>query len=735
MNEELASLVVSVGLDPSKFNKGADQVESRTKRVAAGFKKAALAAAPFTAALIGAFHQTVKTGDALHKMSLRTGESVSSLDALRFAAERSGASMSTVERALRNIQDRAVKSTQGTNASSKAFRDLGIEVRRQDGSMKGAIELLQEVAGGMEGVEDQAELTAVSMELFGARAGPELLALLGEGTAGITALMEEAKKLGVMTDSQAKAAAEFEDAMTKLKQAWTAVSREIITSFLPTAQKVVEWFVNLSKGAKTSIGIVVALIGATGPLMIALGGLMLHPLIAAGVVGTLVIGGGILYLTGLFDDLTDAANEATGAINDVSIDPLTGIATVKEPSPSASGTGPEVAYQVRIEGLNTASDEVENSITNQSHLASETDAHADKIASAGEVVAQARDFTLSQSRRNIEVEKRVAEEAALEIRRNAQGTIANFDRALGLVPSTDPTLAGDVADNDQRQLDAASISERADRAVADVLGDVGLLSEQSAFRTAAATRASASAPASAAGAAAASAAGAAAAKAELNAAIVPAGGLDIQDRPVEPVEDFLAGTGLEAPDRIQEINDKLLEQRVAVSTLTQGWGNWETGIDRTTTILASTIANAEFSFKGLAAAFSQMAQSLLRDMIFVVTKALLLKAALAFMPGLSAYKGLKSGSSVLGGIASVFGFADGGIAMTPMMATVAEKEPEAIIPFSKMGKFLQDAGGGSSMAGGGITVVVNNRLDSREIASVTEKRISRNMASIGGSSS
>src|SRR5581483_2279406 len=93
--------------------------------------------------------------------------------------------------------------------------------------------------------------TALAMQLFG-KSGAEMVPLLNRGKAGITDLMEEAKKLGIVIDDDTAAAAKhFEESMNKLKAAADGLGNKLMKETLPSLQIIVD---NITEGAAESQG-------------------------------------------------------------------------------------------------------------------------------------------------------------------------------------------------------------------------------------------------------------------------------------------------------------------------------------------------------------------------------------------------------------------------------------------------------------------------------------------------
>jgi len=206
---------------------------------AVGVASAAMAAAVIagTAKMVSS---TAEVGDQFHKMSLRTGESVEALVALQYAAEISGTNIETVEKGLRFLSKTMLDFSRGTGESKKTLEALGLTVLDTDGKLKSTISFMNEVSDKLANMTDATKQAAFASELFGSRAGTQLLPLLKEGASGIDELMEKARELGIVFDQEgAAAAAEYTDRMHDLQMTMKGVTRLIGFELLPVITAIV----------------------------------------------------------------------------------------------------------------------------------------------------------------------------------------------------------------------------------------------------------------------------------------------------------------------------------------------------------------------------------------------------------------------------------------------------------------------------------------------------------------
>ena len=195
--------------------------------------------------------KTMDVGDQFDKMSLRTGVAVEDLSTLAYAADICGSDIGTVEKGLKGLTKVMDDASRGIGEGLDAFRELNIAVIDTEGNLRPTIDVLKEAATKISAIEDPTKQAAYAMDLFGARAGPQLLPLLKEGGEGIEALMEKAKELGIVMSTEAAAkAAEFSDRLTDLKGSIGGMGRDIGNILIPPLINLAEKALKLIKRVK-----------------------------------------------------------------------------------------------------------------------------------------------------------------------------------------------------------------------------------------------------------------------------------------------------------------------------------------------------------------------------------------------------------------------------------------------------------------------------------------------------
>jgi len=163
----------------------------------------------------------------------RLGIGVEAYQELGYAAERSGVSQDTFSMAMQRFTRRAAEAVQGGGEAEEALERLGIRLTDSAGRMRPTEDMLAEVADALAGVEDPAERVRLAFQLFDSE-GVRMLDMLAEGSDGMAELRARARELGVVIDEEAaRAALDFNDALTDLSKAGEGLRNTIGGALLP----------------------------------------------------------------------------------------------------------------------------------------------------------------------------------------------------------------------------------------------------------------------------------------------------------------------------------------------------------------------------------------------------------------------------------------------------------------------------------------------------------------------
>lgn len=174
-----------------------------------------------------------RVGDEFFKLSQKTGVSVEALTALDYAARLSDVSTEGMTKALQKLSV-AMFDTQINGVEGRAaLRALGVSATDVNGQIRPTEQVLLDLADKFSAMPDGADKAALAVKLFG-KEGLSIIPFLNQGRAGITALMEEAQRLGlVMSEDVARASEVFNDNLTRLSAIFEGVQRQIGAAVIP----------------------------------------------------------------------------------------------------------------------------------------------------------------------------------------------------------------------------------------------------------------------------------------------------------------------------------------------------------------------------------------------------------------------------------------------------------------------------------------------------------------------
>jgi hypothetical protein len=233
---------VELFADDSKLVRGLRSAEQKLRAFGngiqnLGLKMTAIGAGLLTP-LIGSTKAFSTMGDSVAKMAKRTGLSVGTVSELGYAASQSGIEMSALENGLRRMQRSVYDAGRGLSTAVDGLADLGLTYKDLEGlSPEEQFKLMAE---RINSIQDPSRKAAIAMTLLG-RSGTALLPMFEQGAAGINALQEEARRLGLtMSSEDARAAEIFGDTLDRLWSVLKMTTFQIGAALAPVLQKITE---------------------------------------------------------------------------------------------------------------------------------------------------------------------------------------------------------------------------------------------------------------------------------------------------------------------------------------------------------------------------------------------------------------------------------------------------------------------------------------------------------------
>lgn len=177
---------------------------------------------------------TAGSVDALGKLTNRLGENVEEIDAWSGAAVRAGGTAEGFRGALESLNEKIVDTAiKGTGELLPFFNQMGISMVDANKRARSTLDILPELADAFQKLSKQ-ESAGIGRKL-GLDDGTILLLQSGRGE--IEKLLKRQKELGLVTKEQALIAAQFNDQLADMGQAFNTVGRLIAIELLPFITK------------------------------------------------------------------------------------------------------------------------------------------------------------------------------------------------------------------------------------------------------------------------------------------------------------------------------------------------------------------------------------------------------------------------------------------------------------------------------------------------------------------
>jgi hypothetical protein len=203
-------------------------------KIMASFATATLASA-------GAFARFVTniaaSFDPLTQLSRTTGVAIEEMQKLGFVASQNGSDLNAVTSSLESL---SAKIGEAAQVGSAEFARLGISVRKANGEVKKADEVLMEVGQRFR----EMGLSRAEQISFAEKLGIDksLIQTLNLSSEAMNKLKKQAEDLGVVTQKEANAMADLTDSVTVLKYGFDSIKNSIAVGFAPVLQELAESF-------------------------------------------------------------------------------------------------------------------------------------------------------------------------------------------------------------------------------------------------------------------------------------------------------------------------------------------------------------------------------------------------------------------------------------------------------------------------------------------------------------
>ena len=219
-----------------KFEKLGSVVKGVGAAMGVAFAAIGTAAIGAGKALVDMTIEAAAYADEMLTQSTVTGMSVESLQSYSYAADLVDVSMETLTGSMAKQVKSMSNARDGSAKFADAYAKLGISVADSNGQLRDSETVYWETIDALGKISNETERDALAMQIFG-KSAQELNPLIAQGSAGIAALTEEAKRMGaVLSEESIEKLGAFDDSVQRLKQGSEAAQRVMGTVLLPQLQ-------------------------------------------------------------------------------------------------------------------------------------------------------------------------------------------------------------------------------------------------------------------------------------------------------------------------------------------------------------------------------------------------------------------------------------------------------------------------------------------------------------------
>ena len=197
--------------------------------------------APVTAAvsaLAALAIQTTKTVNEMADTAKQLGVGLEALQKWEYAAKQLGSETQYLDKAFQKVNNLLGQIANGDDVSEQLAK---IGLTMDDLAGLDAEAAFKKIRSAIAGVEDAATRTALANQFFGDKLGTLLNPVLSASEDELEAWMEEAEKVGIVSEEDAETTGALGNQMYALKQACLSLRTELATALAPVITKIVNF--------------------------------------------------------------------------------------------------------------------------------------------------------------------------------------------------------------------------------------------------------------------------------------------------------------------------------------------------------------------------------------------------------------------------------------------------------------------------------------------------------------
>lgn len=245
-SKETKDLGSSMDNTGDKAHKFKEALATIGKVAVAGIATVATAVTAVSTALAKGISQTAEYGDNVDKMSQKLGLSKQAYQEWDYVTQLAGANIDSLGVGFKTLTNKIADANNGSKSSVELFKKLGISTEELKNMNREDIFKL--TISSLQKMGDTTERASLANKIFG-RSGQELAPLLNMNADETSKLIQKFNDLGgVMRDDAVKASANYQDALTTMKLAFTGLRNNMMSEFLPAVTEVMDGITKLVSG-------------------------------------------------------------------------------------------------------------------------------------------------------------------------------------------------------------------------------------------------------------------------------------------------------------------------------------------------------------------------------------------------------------------------------------------------------------------------------------------------------
>lgn len=252
--KDVLILVDKVSAPLKKIQNNTDKLKDKMNRLSKGIKRvsATLLAIKSSVALVGGAilrgaNQFAEMGDRIDKMSQKIGMSRKSFQEWDYIMSQNGGNVETLQMGFKTLVTQIEGVQKGSKDSIKAFRDLGVQVKDNNGKFRSADDVFNDTIRSLQKIENPTQKMILANRLFG-RSAAELRPLLNQEAQAVDDLRKKANDMGlIISDEDVKNSVKFKDTMDTFTRFFQAKFATVMMKLMPEFSNTLEEIIAFSK--------------------------------------------------------------------------------------------------------------------------------------------------------------------------------------------------------------------------------------------------------------------------------------------------------------------------------------------------------------------------------------------------------------------------------------------------------------------------------------------------------